>query len=87
MNNLSIGIVGGSITGCTAAIAATRVGMRATVFERSPAELLDRGAGLGIPTATCIALRDRDFIDGTLPHVSVRSLEHRGRRKHNRTPV
>jgi 2-polyprenyl-6-methoxyphenol hydroxylase-like FAD-dependent oxidoreductase len=79
MKGLRIGIVGGSIAGCTTAIAASRAGLLPKVFERSPDPLKDHGAGLGIPTATCIALRDQGFIDGGFPHLSVRALEHSSR--------
>jgi 2-polyprenyl-6-methoxyphenol hydroxylase-like FAD-dependent oxidoreductase len=79
MKGLRIGIVGGSIAGCTTAIAASRAGLLPKVFEKSPDPLKDRGAGLGIPTATCIALRDQGFIDDGFPHLSVRALEHASR--------
>jgi 2-polyprenyl-6-methoxyphenol hydroxylase-like FAD-dependent oxidoreductase len=79
MGGLRIGIVGGSIAGCTTAIAASRAGMQPKVFERSSDPLKDRGAGLGIPTATCIALRDQGYINDGFPHVPVRALEHSSR--------
>lgn len=43
-----VGIVGGSIAGCAAAIALGRAGCEVTVFERSGSELSDRGVGIGI---------------------------------------
>lgn len=79
MQGLRVGIVGGSIAGCTAAIAASRAGMLPRVFEQSSDPLKDRGAGLAVPTATCIALRDQGYIDDDLPHLSVRALEHSSR--------
>jgi 2-polyprenyl-6-methoxyphenol hydroxylase-like FAD-dependent oxidoreductase len=45
----SIAVIGGSISGCAAAIAARRAGHRATVYERSGAELAERGFGICIP--------------------------------------
>ncbi len=50
--------------------------MQPTVFERSGSVLKDRGAGLGIPTAVAVALRDQGFIDDGFPHVSIRALTH-----------
>ena len=77
--SLEIAIVGGSITGCTAAILAERAGHRPMVFERSSQSLKDRGAGLGLPTATAMSLRDQGFIEDGFPHISIRSIEHASR--------
>ena len=44
-----VGIVGGSIAGCTAAIELVRLGCEVTLFERTGEELKDRGAGIGVP--------------------------------------
>ncbi|MFE2291511.1 FAD-dependent monooxygenase [Streptomyces sp. NPDC059452] len=46
---LRIGVIGGSIAGCAAAVAGRRVGADVTVYERSGAELQDRGFGIVIP--------------------------------------
>lgn len=46
-----VGIVGGSIAGCAAAIALRRLGCEITVFERSSGALQDRGSGIVIPRA------------------------------------
>jgi len=50
-----VGIVGGSIAGCAAAIALRRAGCAVAVYERTRGELKDRGAGIAIP----VALRDQ----------------------------
>lgn len=50
--------------------------MQAHVFEKSSSALRDRGAGLGIPTAVALALRDQGLIYDGFPHVSLRSLAH-----------
>ena len=55
----TVGIVGGSIAGCAAAVALARLGCDVHVFERSSGALRDRGAGIMVPPA----LRD-DLIDG-----------------------
>ncbi|MEW9510053.1 hypothetical protein [Streptomyces bacillaris] len=46
---LRIGVIGGSIAGCAAAVAGSRTGADVTVYERSGAELQDRGFGIVIP--------------------------------------
>ena len=53
--------------------------MHPSVFERSVSALKDRGAGLGVPTATCMALREQKIIDSDLPHLGIRSLSHASR--------
>jgi 2-polyprenyl-6-methoxyphenol hydroxylase-like FAD-dependent oxidoreductase len=50
--------------------------MQPAVFERSTGRLQDRGAGLGVPTATCLALREQKIIGDEFPHLSIRSLSH-----------
>jgi 2-polyprenyl-6-methoxyphenol hydroxylase-like FAD-dependent oxidoreductase len=44
-----VAVVGGSIAGCAAAIALRRSGCEVTVYERSPANLRDRGYGITLP--------------------------------------
>ncbi|GAA2399776.1 hypothetical protein GCM10010191_03640 [Actinomadura vinacea] len=62
-----VGVVGGSIAGCAAAIALRRAGCEVTVFERSPGGLQDRGFGIGLP----VSLRDEfvaaGYLDAALP--------------------
>jgi 2-polyprenyl-6-methoxyphenol hydroxylase-like FAD-dependent oxidoreductase len=58
-----VGIVGGSIAGCAAAIALRRLGCDVTVFERSSGALRDRGSGIAIPNP----LRDEMIGAGYLP--------------------
>lgn len=45
----TVGIIGGSIAGCAAAIALHRAGCNVQVFERSSYALRDRGSGIAIP--------------------------------------
>ena len=61
-----IGIVGGSIAGCAAALAARRAGFEATVFERS-ADLRDRGLGVAMPVTTYEDLTAAGYLDPGLP--------------------
>ena len=58
-----VGIIGGSIAGCAAAIALERLGCDVQVFERSSGALRDRGSGIAIP----LALRDELIDSGYLP--------------------
>ncbi|PRX97100.1 FAD-dependent monooxygenase [Allonocardiopsis opalescens] len=58
-----VAVVGGSIAGCAAAIALRRAGCSVTVYERSGAELTDRGFGIALP----VPLRDELAAIGYLP--------------------
>jgi len=62
-----IGIVGGSIAGCTAAVTLGRGGHDVTVFERSEGGLTGRGAGIGTPRGTVEALIARGLIGADTP--------------------
>lgn len=57
-----VGIVGGSIGGCAAAIALGRLGCDVTVFERSSGALRDRGSGIAIPLDLRNELIERDYL-------------------------
>ena len=76
---LRIGIVGGSISGCTAATAMSRAGHEVTVYERSAGELTGRGAGIGTPLSVIESLIEQDFIDADMPYFNVKRLPHIGR--------
>ncbi|MEM7097326.1 MAG: FAD-dependent monooxygenase [Pseudomonadota bacterium] len=76
MNKFRICIVGGSITGCTTAIAALKHGMEPYVFEKSAGIMKERGAGLGLPSGVAIDLMEQELISSDFPHVSIRSLVH-----------
>ncbi|MEA3184247.1 MAG: 2,6-dihydroxypyridine 3-monooxygenase [Ilumatobacteraceae bacterium] len=49
---MDIAVVGGSLGGLTAACLLADAGHRVTVYERSPVELEERGAGIGLLPAT-----------------------------------
>lgn len=76
---LNIGIIGGSIAGCTAAIELTRAGHTVQVYERSRGELKGRGAGIGTPMSAIESLVERDLIDSDMPYFHVGYLPHIGR--------
>jgi 2-polyprenyl-6-methoxyphenol hydroxylase-like FAD-dependent oxidoreductase len=64
---MRIGIVGGSITGTSAAIELLRAGHQVEVFERSKGTLRGRGAGIGTPASMLEKLKQRDLIDSDIP--------------------
>jgi 2-polyprenyl-6-methoxyphenol hydroxylase-like FAD-dependent oxidoreductase len=68
---LHVGVVGGSIAGCAAAIELIRAGYVVDVFERSRGALVGRGAGIATPMATFRSLVERDLVDTDLPHCLV----------------
>ncbi len=68
---LRVGIVGGSIAGCAAAIELSRLGCDVVVFERSRGTLVGRGAGIGTPTSTFDLLVERDLVDADMPRSTV----------------
>jgi 2-polyprenyl-6-methoxyphenol hydroxylase-like FAD-dependent oxidoreductase len=65
---LSIGIVGGSIAGCSAAILLSRAGHEVSVFERSRGGLVGRGGGIATTGAMFEELTEWDVIDAGMPH-------------------
>jgi predicted NAD/FAD-binding protein len=78
---LGIGIIGGSISGCSAAIALSRAGHDVTVYDRSTGELTGRGAGIGTPLSVIESLIEKDFIDADMPYFNVLRILHIGRTK------
>ena len=69
METLRIGIVGGSIAGCSAAILLERAGHEVHVFERSNKGLVGRGGGIGTPGPVLEALMEQDIVDADFPHL------------------
>lgn len=63
---LRIGVVGGSIAGCAAAVAGSRAGAEVTVYERSGAELQDRGFGIVMPPPLHRELVDSGYLDAEM---------------------
>jgi 2-polyprenyl-6-methoxyphenol hydroxylase-like FAD-dependent oxidoreductase len=62
-----VGIIGGSIAGCAAAIVLRRADCEVTVFERSAGLLRDRGHGVGLSDEARAELVNEDLIDADLP--------------------
>lgn len=85
VRNARVGVVGGSIGGLTAALLLRELGLEVTVYERSGAELEQRGAGIGFLPASSRYLVERARAD--LDEISVatrwiRYLDRRGRVEH-----
>lgn len=68
---LRVGVVGGSISGCTVAAELSRAGHEVTVFERSVGALEGRGAGIGTPTPTFERLIERGLISASTPRTTL----------------
>jgi 2-polyprenyl-6-methoxyphenol hydroxylase-like FAD-dependent oxidoreductase len=69
-----IGVVGGSIAGCAAALAAARRNADETiVFERAGGELRERGVGLAINLDRYAELKTAGFVDDRMPWTAVRA--------------
>lgn len=77
--SLNIGIVGGSIAGCSAAIWMSRAGHNVSIFERTTGELQARGGGIATPMSTFRSLVEDDIIDADFPHTIVREMPFVGR--------
>jgi 2-polyprenyl-6-methoxyphenol hydroxylase-like FAD-dependent oxidoreductase len=65
---LKVGVIGGSIAGCTVAIELSRLGSDVTLFERTGEELKDRGAGIGVPPSVIDLFIKRDLVDANIPY-------------------
>ena len=76
---LKIGIVGGSIAGCSAAILLRRAGHDVTIFERSKGQLQGRGGGIVTPTTTLDQLIEEDIIDANFPYLTATEMPFNGR--------
>lgn len=70
---LRIGVVGGSVAGCAAAIAAARAGAEVTVYERSDGALEDRGFGIVVPPPLHAELVAAGYLDAAMPTTPVPS--------------
>ena len=64
---LRVGIIGGSIAGCTTAIELLRLGCEVTLLERTGDTLKDRGAGIGVPPSVMDTFIERDLVDADTP--------------------
>ncbi|MET7637812.1 FAD-dependent monooxygenase [Streptomyces sp. NPDC005438] len=68
MRGGNVAVVGGSVAGCAAALAAARGGAeRITVLERASGELRERGVGLGIHQDRFAELESAGYVDDSMP--------------------
>jgi 2-polyprenyl-6-methoxyphenol hydroxylase-like FAD-dependent oxidoreductase len=67
-----VAVLGGSIAGCSAAIALSRAGCEVTVHERSGGRLEDRGLGIGMPPAAFGELVSAGFLDESMAMCAIR---------------
>ncbi|MEP0519631.1 MAG: FAD-dependent monooxygenase [Hyphomicrobiales bacterium] len=67
VSNLKIGLVGGSLSGCIAAILLKRAGHDVTILERSQRGLLGRGGGLTTSRTVLEELKALDLLDANFP--------------------
>ncbi|WP_069456123.1 FAD-dependent monooxygenase [Streptomyces griseus] len=68
MRGGSVAVVGGSIAGCAAALAASRGGAeRITVLERADSRLRDRGVGIALHSDRYDELRDAGYVAPEMP--------------------
>ena len=77
---LKIGIVGGSIAGCSAAILLLRAGHDVVVYERSRGTLVGRGGGIATTSAVLNDLIDQDIIDADFPNFTTTTMPFTGKR-------
>lgn len=58
-----VAIIGGSIAGCAAAIAAHKAGCEVTLYERSHGDLAERGFGISLPPALVEKCVEGGYLD------------------------
>ncbi|ATL31611.1 Salicylate hydroxylase [Streptomyces formicae] len=72
MRGGKVAVVGGSIAGCAAALAAYRGGAdEITVYERAAGDLADRGVGLAVHDARYAELSSAGYMDAGMPWVQL----------------
>jgi 2-polyprenyl-6-methoxyphenol hydroxylase-like FAD-dependent oxidoreductase len=81
VEKLRVGIVGGSISGCAAAVMLRRHGHDVTVFERSKRGLLSRGVGISTRPIVLERLSAHDLIGRDFPSITIRTDRWIGRRE------
>ena len=71
---MKIGIVGGSIAGCSAAILLLKEGHEVKVFERSDRTLVGRGGGIGTTPSLMEQIRNDGLINGHFAHFQINKM-------------
>lgn len=67
MTRLTIGIIGGSISGCMAAVLLARAGHDVTIYERSARGLIGRGGGVTTSRIVLDQLKELGLLDAGFP--------------------
>jgi 2-polyprenyl-6-methoxyphenol hydroxylase-like FAD-dependent oxidoreductase len=78
---MKIGIVGGSIAGCSAAILLYKEGHDVSVFERSNKTLVGRGGGIGTTPSLLNQIRSDDLIGNDFISFQVNSMPFIGKKE------
>lgn len=78
---MRIGIVGGSIAGCFAAILLRKEGYEVTVFERSKTELVGRGGGVGTTSALLKQLQEENILTKEFPCFEISKMSFIGKKQ------
>lgn len=71
---MKIGIVGGSIAGCSAAILLRKEGHRVVIFERSQKSLVGRGGGIGTLPTLLEHLIKEGMLSENFPYFSIERM-------------
>jgi 2-polyprenyl-6-methoxyphenol hydroxylase-like FAD-dependent oxidoreductase len=78
---MKIGIVGGSIAGCSAAILLLKEGHVVTIFERSNKTLVGRGGGIGTTPSLMEKIRNEGLINGHFAHFQINKMPFVGKKQ------
>ncbi|MEM6461319.1 MAG: NAD-binding protein [Pseudomonadota bacterium] len=70
---MKVAIIGGSLSGCAAALAFLRAGCDVEVFERSSHGLKDRGSGIDLPAPLCAELAAKGYLPSDYAYCETRS--------------
>ncbi|MFL1013413.1 FAD binding domain-containing protein [Flavisericum labens] len=71
---MKIGIIGGSIAGCSAAILLIKEGHEVTVFERSKKDLVGRGGGIGTTASLMEQIRKDGLINNDFAFFQINKM-------------
>ena len=78
---MKIGIVGGSIAGCTSAILLRKEGHRVIIFERSKKTLVGRGGGIGTLPTLLDQLIKEGMVSENFPYFPITTMPFVGKSK------
>lgn len=73
---MKIAIIGGSIAGCSTALALRDLDFDIQIFEKSHGSLIDRGNGIVMPAPLLETLRQQQWIDHDAPCLPLTSMQY-----------